>query len=204
MEINVKPKYKPSNKGGTRSLPATPHKWPTGSWKRSNFRFLDAPIYLCKISFLIRPFLLWKPQKSKMITRGPKNVLYTSTGAIICTFWGVESHCCTLGPSSPLQLILKVIWSLNHPIFNREITKYVDFEALAPKFVLALEPTVLKLDGSSFGRPFIYVLKGCMYKPAPSQNASKFGHQIINLSFLNLKPNFNATVLRTQEIVVGN
>ena len=33
---------------------------------------------------------------------------------------------------------------------------------------------------------------------------STFGHQIINLSFLNLKPNFNATVLRTQEIVVGN
>ena len=35
-----------------------------------------------------------------------------------------------------------------------------------PKFILALEPRVLKLGGSSFGiRPYIYILKEC-YKVA--------------------------------------
>ena len=59
------------------ALLATPNrllnpKWPTGSWKRWNLRLLDPPINFRKISFCIRPFLLWEPQKSKMATRGPK------------------------------------------------------------------------------------------------------------------------------------
>ena len=37
-----------------------------------------------------------------------------------------------------------------------------NFQALDPKFVLALEPRVLELEGSSFGiRPYIYGLKEC-------------------------------------------
>ena len=37
---------------------------------------------------------------------------------------------------------------------------FVDFQALDPKFHLALEPKVLKLEGSSFGNMLsIYILK---------------------------------------------
>ena len=58
--------------------PATPYrplypKWPTGSRNRSNLRLLDHLINFCKLSFLIRWFLLWEPQKSKMAARGTQN-----------------------------------------------------------------------------------------------------------------------------------
>ena len=84
-------KYQPSGAGGTRSPPATPHrlqrrtaykinnghegapKWPTGSGKRLNLRLFDPPINFRLISFLIRSFLLWEPQKFKMVTWGPQN-----------------------------------------------------------------------------------------------------------------------------------
>ena len=37
-----------------------------------------------------------------------------------------------------------------------------NFQALDPNFVLAPEPRVWELEGSSFGmRPYIYVIKGC-------------------------------------------
>ena len=43
-----------------------------------------------------------------------------------------------------------------------------NFQDLDSKFVLALKPRVLKLEGSSFGiRPIIYVLKGCFKDPPP-------------------------------------
>ena len=59
-----------------------------------------------------------------------------------------------------LGLILpaKVSHLKNLSLFN--------FEALDPKFILALEPRVLELKISSFGiRPYIYVLKGCYKEP---------------------------------------
>ena len=45
--------------------------------------------------------------------------------------------------------------------FSNSITlRFFDFQALDPKFVLALEPKVLKVKGSSYGnKPSIYVRK---------------------------------------------
>ena len=41
-----------------------------------------------------------------------------------------------------------------------EILRFIDCQALAPKYILALELTILKLEGSSFGiRPSIYVIQ---------------------------------------------
>ena len=54
--------------------------------------------------------------------------------------------------------------------------RFYDCQALGYKFVLALDPRDLKLEGSSIGiRPSIHVLRGC-YKDTPrgSQN-SHFG-----------------------------
>ena len=52
-------------------------------------------------------------------------------------------------------------WLLSIFLSNRKILRFVDFQALGPKIHVALEPKVLKLEGSSFGkRPSIYVLKG--------------------------------------------
>ena len=48
------------------------------------------------------------------------------------------------------------------PLMSKVSHFQIDFQALNPKFVMALEPKLLKLDGLSFGtRPSIYVLKGC-------------------------------------------
>ena len=45
--------------------------------------------------------------------------------------------------------------------------RFVDFQALDPKFQLALEPKVLKLEGPSFeNMTSIYVLKG-WYEETP-------------------------------------
>ena len=49
--------------------------------------------------------------------------------------------------------------------------RFFKVQALDPKFVLALEPRVLKLEDSSFGiRLYIYVLKGG-YKETPPKVA---------------------------------
>ena len=48
-------------------------KWPTESGNRLNLRLLDPPINFRKISFLIKSFLLWDTQKSKMAAREPQN-----------------------------------------------------------------------------------------------------------------------------------
>ena len=53
-----------------------------------------------------------------------------------------------------LMLYLSVCW----PSKNKNL----DFQAQHLNFQIALEPRILKLEGSSFGiRPYIYVLKGC-------------------------------------------
>ena len=47
-----------------------------------------------------------------------------------------------------------------------KILRFIEFQALDLIFVLALEPKVLKLEGSSFEiRPSIYVLMGCYDEP---------------------------------------
>ena len=50
---------------------------------------------------------------------------------------------------------------------KNKILRFIDFHAMASKFVLDLEPTVFKLDGSSFGiRPLIYILKDAIINPS--------------------------------------
>ena len=47
-----------------------------------------------------------------------------------------------------------------------QILRFFDFQALASEFVFAQEPTVLRLEGSSFGiRDSIYILIGCYDRP---------------------------------------
>ena len=48
---------------------------------------------------------------------------------------------------------------LKSEVSHLKILRFFNFQVLEPKFVLALELTVLKLEASSFG--IIYVLKGC-------------------------------------------
>ena len=51
------------------------------------------------------------------------------------------------------------------PFLESKIYRSVHFQPLDPNFVWALEPTILKLEGSSFGNgPSIYVLKGWYYE----------------------------------------
>ena len=53
--------------------------------------------------------------------------------------------------------------------FDFKNLRFFNFRAQGLNFVLALEPRVFKLDGSSFGiRPYIYVLKEC-YKDTPQK-----------------------------------
>ena len=69
-----------------------------------------------------------------------------------------------------LSLIMTALWSPRYPILTQQklgIYKFL-IQAVAPKFVLSLKATALKLEGLSFGiRPSIYVLKGCFDEPAP-------------------------------------
>ena len=59
---------------------------------------------------------------------------------------------------------------------NYKILRLVDFQALHPKFVLALEPKVFQLEGSSFGnRPSIHVQKGRYMKTTKSTHNSDLG-----------------------------
>ena len=62
------------------------------------------------------------------------------------------------------------------PIQKSEI---FNFQALDPKFVLALEPRVLKLEGSSFGvRPSIYVWGAIKKCPTSSHSINKDSNTI--------------------------
>ena len=64
-----------------------------------------------------------------------------------------------------------------------QILIFIDFQALASKFVLALEPTVLKVAGSSFViRPSICILKGCYDEPIlKSTHKCDLGDQGVDL-----------------------
>ena len=82
-----------------------------------------------------------------------------------------------------LSLILppSEVWSV--PFLNSKILGLVNFQALDPKFHLALEPKVLKLEGSYFlNNPSIYVLKGCYEEPPKSTENSPPPLVIIELN----------------------
>ena len=50
-----------------------------------------------------------------------------------------------------LGLIMMALRSPKYFIFKEQNIRFIGFQALAAKFVLALEPTVLKLEGSFCG-----------------------------------------------------
>ena len=57
------------------------------------------------------------------------------------------------------------------PFSNNKMLRFIDFKALDPNFVLAIELPIPKLEGSSYGmRPLIYVLKG-WYDETPKRVA---------------------------------
>ena len=70
------------------------------------------------------------------------------------------------------KLALYVPWfnsdgPLKSKVSHLKNLRFFKVQALDPKFVLALKPRVLKLEGSSYGiRPSIYVLKGKIFTPA--------------------------------------
>ena len=53
------------------------------------------------------------------------------------------------------------LWSQKYANFKKQNLRLVGFPALDQKFVLALEPKIVRLEGSSFGNtPYIFVLMG--------------------------------------------
>ena len=88
--------YQPSRTGGTRSPPATPHrlqcrtackiqngclgapKWPMGSGKVSNIKFLCVHVNFCWKSLLIRALLLWE----KVATGRPQHIFIQGIPAL--------------------------------------------------------------------------------------------------------------------------
>ena len=74
---------------------------------------------------------------------------------------------------------------------KRKIFRLIDFQALDPKFHLALEPKVLKLKGSSFRyRSSIQILKGWYEEPPKKVPITKYlfwnaGRQRVKQIFQN-------------------
>ena len=92
--------------------------------------------------------------------------LYSDYKASLSSNWNLTGT--ELGKN--LVLYVPRVYSadpLNSKVSNlQSFLRFIDFQALDTKFVLALEPKVLKLEGSSFGiRPFNYVLMGGYDKP---------------------------------------
>ena len=114
---------------------------------------------------------------------------------------------CQLSENSSLSMtVITVPWldsdgPIKSKVFHFKNLRHFNFQALGPKFVLSLEPRVLKVEGSFFGiRPSIYVLRGCYETPQKSSNDRDFGGGgVIGTDFLHMITIFpNAEIERVK------
>ena len=82
------PSHRLQRRTACNTKPPAISKMAEGSRNRSNHRLLDPPINFCYISFLIRSFLIWEPQKSKLAIRGPQRGLESG---LPLGFWALPS-----------------------------------------------------------------------------------------------------------------